>query len=787
MASVLLLGCPEDYAASLPQSTRAVAASDFAEKRAWGKPDLVVIGPASAEASVLAQRVGRAFPGVDVLIAAPRSQVARLKDLLRISPYVPLRTDLVSSEPNELVGQAIREAVARCELRRGHRAVLDSVRHALAVKPSAAPPAAAGLKSAEVAARVEQRRMDSFFRFYGRVRRDVLQDVARATPGVSTAAPVLRAGSGANGAEGALEMEQIERAAALEGAWEPYFAALHATGRAHAELGLGFGPWLEVAHHFRREVVGHYTQQGPTAHDPFVDVLFGMEDFLRLTLREIERAHAEAHRALLERLEANARLFAAAVEASDAAILTASLDGTITAYNAAAERLLGCRGGEALGCALAELAKADLREELSARLAAAAQDSPPSGFESIWCDQQGREVPVSLTISPVKQLEAGVVGLSIVAQDVTKQKQTEESLRQTQKMEAVGRLAGGVAHDFNNLLTVIMAHASLMSAEPGLTSEQTESLSEILQASERARALTLQLLSFSRGQPVEPTRIDVNDTVRSTHRLLRRTFTEQIEITVLCKEELWPVWMDRSQFDQLLMNMALNARDAMPEGGKLRIELENEQLAEPLGALPAGDYVRLRVSDTGFGMAPHVLSHIFEPFFTTKPMGKGTGVGLATCHAIARRAGGNIQVVSEPDRGTTFTIRLPRAAQPERPTAPSVNPSDISTLTGSETILIVEDDPAVRMAAVLALERQGYCVLQAHNGDEARRLVEREPRIALVLTDVVMPQLSGPELAAHLAETHPDLPVLFMSGYAEDSILRRENFPRAAIISKPFM
>jgi PAS domain S-box-containing protein len=736
---------------------------------------------------VLAQRVGKTFPGVDVLIAALPSQVARLKSLLKISPYVPLRTDLVSSESSETVSRAIREAVARCQLRRGHRAILESVRHAMAFAPPAAAAGPLEPKSAEAIAPLELRRMRSFFQFYGRVRHEVLRDVALATPEVTIAAPVLRSGGVANGAPGELEIAQLERAAALEQAWEPYFAALHAVGRAHAELGLGFGQWLEIAHHFRRAVVERCLLREASEGGSFVDVLFGMESFLRVTLRELERAYAEAHRALLQRLEANARLFAAAVEASDASILTTSLDGTITAYNAAADRLLGRRGREALGASLTEFTKAELRSALSTCLEEAGQGRPPRGFESIWCDQDGQEVHVSLTISPVKQLEADAVGLSIVAHDITRQKQAEESLRQTQKMEAVSRLAGGVAHDFNNLLTVIMSHADLMGEELGSSREQSDSISEILRAAERARTLTQQLLSFSRGQPAEPTRIDVNEAARSTHRMLRRTFSEQIEIAVLCKEELWPVWMDPSQFEQLVLNLALNARDAMPGGGTLGIELQNERLSEPLGSLPAGDYVRLRVSDTGVGMAPHVLSHVFEPFFTTKPMGKGTGFGLATCHAIARRAGGDIQVLSEAGRGSIFTIRLPRAAPSEKPGAPAPRPLDALTLCGSESILVAEDEPAVRTAAVRTLEKHGYRVLQAQNGDEAQRLVDRDSSIALVLTDVVMPQLSGPELAARLAKTHPELPVLFMSGYAEDSMLRRENFPRSAMISKPFL
>jgi PAS domain S-box-containing protein len=789
VASVLLLGCPEAYAAALPHGAQAVAANEFGEPRVSPEPDLVVIGPARSDASLLAQRVGRAFPKVDVLIAAPSSEMPRLKDLLRISPYIPLRTDLVSSESEEVVEQALRAAVARCDLRKGHRAVLESVRQAVATAAGSSgswPSAAAGPAQQSAVSDPEPLRRRRFFQLYQHIRHEVLHEVAHATPHLSAAAPVLRAALTANARERELAMAQLERAALLDEDWEPYVTALHEAGRAHAELGLSFGQWLEVSHQFRRSVLGRFAHQQGSDSGYMADVVLGMESFLRVSLCEIERAHTAAQRALMQRLEANARLFAAAVEASDAAIFTASLDNTITAYNPAAERMLGCRNGEVLGRPLSDLAREDQRGTLVAQLAEAARGIPMRGLESSWCTPEGRELVVSLIVSPVKTPEGRAVGLSIVAQDITAQKRTEESLRQTQKMEAVGRLAGGVAHDFNNLLTVIMSHASLMS-EPEAQAPDPEALSEILQAAERARALTQQLLSFSRGQPAQPARIDVNEAVRSTHRLLRRTLAESIEIAVLPHEELWPVWMDGSQLEQLLMNLALNALDAMPGGGKLGIELENERLADPSGALAAGDYVRLRVSDTGIGMAPEVLSHVFEPFFTTKSAGKGSGVGLATCHGIVRRAGGDIRVASELGRGSTFSVWLPRAAQSERLAAPPLRSPAAGSLSGCETILVVEDDPAVRAAAALALQKHGYRVLQAQNGDEALRLIERDENIALVLSDVVMPQMSGPELAAHLAQTRPDLPLLFMSGYAEDRLLGQGALSRAAIISKPFL
>jgi PAS domain S-box-containing protein len=528
----------------------------------------------------------------------------------------------------------------------------------------------------------------------------------------------------------------------------------------------------------------HLLELGELDSEHLGDALLGMESFSSITLAEIERAHAAAQRALLQR---DVQLFAVAVEFSSDAILTASLDGTITAQNPAAEQLLGYAGVEALGCRVAQLAPESERAAVVEMLASAAAGVPMRGVETQWQDKWGRTRDVSLTVSPVRDGAQGVVGLSIIARDVTEQKRAELSLRQAQKMEAVGRLAGGIAHDFNNLLTVILAHASFMLDDAEDDQPERESMSEILQAGESARALTQQLLSFSRGQPIEPAAVDVYEAVLATHRLLRRTLREDIEIVVLPREDLWPVWMDRGQLEQLLMNLALNARDAMPKGGKLSIEMENETLHEADGVLPSGDYVRLRVSDTGVGMPRDVLAHLFEPFFTTKPMGRGTGLGLATCYAIARRAGGDVRAASTPGVGSTFTILLPRAEQAiDAACAPVA--SDPATLRGAETILVVEDDPAVLGAATLVLRRQGYGVLQAQDGEAALRLVEAERgRIALVLTDVVMPRMSGPELVERLAKSHPELRVLFMTGYADERAMRHHVLANAPVLSKPFL
>jgi len=311
---------------------------------------------------------------------------------------------------------------------------------------------------------------------------------------------------------------------------------------------------------------------------------------------------------------------------------------------------------------------------------------------------------------------------------------------------------------------------------------------EIIHSIERARGLTRQLLAFSRKQPAEETIINLSEVVAGVHSMLRRVLPAHIEIVTLAADDVWSVCVDRGQIEQVLMNLAMNARDAMPAGGRFAIEIENGSLDGREHDLPEGDYVAMRVSDTGVGIEPEHLGRIFDPFFTTKERGRGTGLGLSMCFGIVAQSGGRLTVESTPGAGTTFRILLPRsrAAKPTSTPEPAAEPLPY----GLETILIVEDDQAVMRATVATLTSGGYTVLTAANGDEARRLIDsRHTPLDLILSDVVMPQLGGPELARHLAKVRPDLPVVFMTGYSDYPITREHGDDRIGsrrAIMKPF-
>ena len=376
--------------------------------------------------------------------------------------------------------------------------------------------------------------------------------------------------------------------------------------------------------------------------------------------------------------------------------------------------------------------------------------------------------------------------------DVTDRRNLEEQLRQAQKMEAVGRLAGGVAHDFNNLLTVIGGNAELAASTPQLPPDAHRHLSEITQATERAAHLTRQLLAFSRRQALEPRVVSLNDVLSNMDKMLRRLIAENIEFTTRPAKDLWAVCVDVGQIEQVVVNLAVNARDAMPDGGRLVLETANadldEEYARSHSDVTPGHYVMLVVSDTGVGMANEVKERIFEPFFTTKEMGKGTGLGLPTCYGIVKQSGGHIWVYSEPGKGTTFKIYLPRVekepgALPRREDTADLPPG------GNETILLVEDDASVRAVASRILRDQGYTVLEAGNGEEALHVARRAPgkTIHLVLTDVVMPEMGGKELSQRLKALRPSVKVLFASGYTETAVVRNSAFePGFALLQKPF-
>ncbi|MHB1414090.1 MAG: ATP-binding protein, partial [Chloroflexota bacterium] len=375
----------------------------------------------------------------------------------------------------------------------------------------------------------------------------------------------------------------------------------------------------------------------------------------------------------------------------------------------------------------------------------------------------------------------------------TQRQQAEEQLRQSQRMEAVGRLAGGVAHDFNNLLTVIIGHADLLLTEVEPGSESRGDVEGIRASADRAAALTRQLLAFSRRQALQPHVFNLDDVAQSMADLLKRLIGEDIDLVFREDSALWPVEADPGQLEQVIMNLALNARDAMPEGGKLTLETANVELGPDYVATHSeaepGPHVMLAVSDTGTGIAPDVLHHIFEPFFTTKETGKGTGLGLATVYGIVKQSGGNIWVYSEPGHGTTFKLYFPRAEGPVDWT-PEGTPLQRERVDGGcETILVVEDEPAVRALVVRVLEAAGYTVLQEGDPAEALKLYEEYGGLVhLLLTDVVLPGMSGKTLADRIAAKQGTPPrTLFMSGYTQNAVVHNGRLEAGVnFLEKPF-
>ena len=377
-----------------------------------------------------------------------------------------------------------------------------------------------------------------------------------------------------------------------------------------------------------------------------------------------------------------------------------------------------------------------------------------------------------------------------LAFDITEQKRLEEQLQVAQKMEAVGRLAGGVAHDFNNLLSVILNYTTFMLEELGEDDPLRQDVAEIRSAGERAAGLTRQLLAFSRKQVLEPQVLDLNETVAGMEPMLRRLTGEDIELTKMLAPDLGRVKADPGQLEQVIMNLTVNARDAMPDGGELTIRTTNVELdqeyADEHVEVAAGPYVLLAVSDTGCGMDEATRRRLFEPFFTTKERGKGTGLGLSTAYGIVKQSGGYIWAYGEPGRGSTFKVYLPRLEEDATPAV--VTPFIEEPATGTETILVVEDEEAVRKVAARTLRLAGYQVLTAADGEEALLACQgHQGEIHLLLTDVVMPQMSGPHLAKRLQELRPELRVLYMSGYSEDAIVHHGVLdPGTSFVGKPF-
>jgi two-component system, cell cycle sensor histidine kinase and response regulator CckA len=466
-------------------------------------------------------------------------------------------------------------------------------------------------------------------------------------------------------------------------------------------------------------------------------------------------------------------------------IWSTDLELRVTSAEGSAMEVLGVSRERVEGHALPAL----LEREPTSIISVDAHRRALSG-ESVHYEGRWRDTIFSCHVEPLRETDGRRVGVIGVAFDITGQKELEDQLQQARKMEAIGRLAGGVAHDFNNLLTAIRGSVEFLLDDTPESSPSRVDVLEISHAAERAAELTHQLLAFGRKQVLQPRPIDLNQTVRETERMLRRVIGEDVTLETDLADDLGVVEADPGQIGQVLMNLAINARDAMPSGGTLTIATRRAVLDERTERiapnLPSGTRaVHLCVRDTGSGISREMQDHIFEPFFTTKGLGKGTGLGLATVYGIIKQSGGYLGVESAPGQGATFNIYLPEAdgtVEVPRAARPARNRS------GTGTILLVEDEPAVLTITQRMLERAGYRVLGAPTGDDAIRLAgEHAGEIDLLITDVVMPGMNGRALADRLEEVSPGLRVLFMSGYTDDTIVHHGVLqPGTEFIQKPF-
>ena len=512
------------------------------------------------------------------------------------------------------------------------------------------------------------------------------------------------------------------------------------------------------------------------------------EDALRET-NETSEVRLPASAADLDFANEQRLQLAAIVESSEDAIIGCSLAGIITIWNRGAERLFGYCAEEVIGQLTSTNSQLPWPEELKAlKKVRRGEFVPP--FETMRRRKDGTQVPVSVSISPIRERDGRITGASLICRDVSDRKRLEQQVLQAQKMEAIGQLAGGVAHDFNNLLTVINGYSDLLLNHLSPGDPMRQLLTEICRAGERAGVLTRQLLAFSRKQVLEPKVLDLNAVVSDTQNMLRRLIREDIILTFVPSPTAGRVKVDPGQLEQVLMNLAVNARDAMPQGGRITIETRGVTLADnsaqnqPDGL--AGEFAMLAFSDTGCGMDDAIKARIFEPFFTTKGPDKGTGLGLATVYGIVKQSGGAIEVYSEPGRGTTFKIYFPQVMEPV--SAGKSFPAVRIMPQGSETVLLVEDEDSVRSVARHVLWSSGYTVLEAADGQKALQLVEgHKGPIDLLLSDVVMPHVAGRQLVEHLKVLRPGIKVLFMSGYTDDAVVRHGVLEaNYAFLQKPF-
>jgi two-component system cell cycle sensor histidine kinase/response regulator CckA len=473
---------------------------------------------------------------------------------------------------------------------------------------------------------------------------------------------------------------------------------------------------------------------------------------------------------------------AAIVRSTGNAIIGKTLDGTITTWNPAAEWMYGYGAEEAIGKNIAMLVPDEAKADLERTLESIRRGDTVAPYETVRLRKDGTLIDVSLTASPIHDEAGHVVGASAISQDISQLKRAvaerrsmEEQFHQSQKLESIGRLAGGVAHDFNNMLNVILGYGELMLTKLQEPDPLLEYVREMVAAGKRAATVTRQLLAFSRKQTLQPRVLDLNDIIRNLEKMLGRLIGEDIQLTTNLNEDLDRVEVDPGQIEQVIMNIAVNARDAMPQGGMLTIETRNvvldDQYAQDHTEVEPGDYVVLAMTDNGSGMDEATRKRLFEPFFTTKEIGKGTGLGLATVYGIITQSKGYIWVYSEPGEGTAFKIYFPCTTNLENITNVT---AEVEEIRGNgQTILVVEDEASLRKLCAAVLKKAGYDVFAAANGGEALLLIEeKKVRPDLIISDVVMPGMSGKVLVDRLRKTLPRIRVLFMSGYTDDAIVQ---------------
>jgi two-component system cell cycle sensor histidine kinase/response regulator CckA len=491
------------------------------------------------------------------------------------------------------------------------------------------------------------------------------------------------------------------------------------------------------------------------------------------------------------RSEAAIRFQAQLLNAVQQAVVATDPEGIVIFWNKFAELLYGWTAEEAVGQTIQELTPSPFLRDHGAEIMERGAAGGSWTGEFLVQGKSGKAFPALLTTSPVLDERGTVLGFVTVSIDLTERRNLEEQFRQSQKMDAVGRLAGGIAHDFNNLLTVIRLNTEIIMEGFDPTDPRSEDVMQIRSAAERASGLTRQLLAFSRKQILQPRVLDMNSVVGNVEPMLRRLIGEDVTISSTCSARGYVV-ADPGQLDQVLVNLVVNARDAMPQGGRITIETRNVELDENYTSehapVVAGRYVMLSVGDNGVGMNRDTREHAFDPFFTTKEAGKGTGLGLATVYGIVKQSGGYVWIYSEPALGTTLKLYFPEVSASAAFSTSEPRTASKDTKRGSETILLVEDEEAVRGLTSRILEKQGYRVLAAQHGREAMEIASKESgRIDLVLTDVVMPGMNGRGLVERLTGIRPRIKSLYMSGYTDDDIIRRGFIePSRSFLQKPF-